>query len=646
MDTFRIKHRILLVGNPNAGKSMLFNRLTGLKARVANYPGITVELREGSMHLPSKNQICMVDLPGTYSLHARSEDEAVTVNGVLGQLGDTSSNDLIVAVVDATQLKRNLYLVSQLLELKKPLIIALTMMDEIQKQDIQIDTLLLSQKLSVPVIPVSSVTQMGIDDLLTEIDIWVHNCQVTEGCADKSHQIKPSSEEITKKYQQIETWLQEVIKEPKRPFKKNLFCADDILLHRFWGPIFLVIIFATMFESLFLGAAPFMDGIDTLIAYLSSSLRPFFPIDSLLGSLIIDGIIAGVGSVLIFIPLIAILFFFIGVLEDSGYLARATFLLDRLMSKVGLSGRAFVPLLSGFACAVPAIMATRVIESKKDRLVTILITPLLSCSARLPVYGLLIVAVFSDAPPFLGFIEIGAVVMFAMYAIGIVAAFGMAAFFKKFVLKGPTPSLILELPPYRMPSWSSLAQNIRTRIWLFLCEAGTVILAMTIILWGLFAFPRHEARPQGKVQNEIQLQIKSSYAGQLGQLIEPMVAPLGFDWKISLAILSSFAAREVFVSTLGVMYGVGQRQGKTRMSLQEAIQKDTDPLTGKPIYTPLVALSLMIFYSLAMQCMSTLASTKKETKSWCWPIVQFSYMTALAWLCSFALFQAGSALGF
>lgn len=644
MDTLKIKPRILLVGNPNAGKTMLFNRLTGLKAHVANYPGITVDIREGTLRLPCKNQICVVDLPGTYSLHARSEDEVVTVSGVLGQLGTTSTNDLIVAVVDATQLKRNLYLVSQLLELKRPMIIALTMMDEIQKQDIQINTLLLSQNLSIPVIPLSAVTGAGIDDLLAETDNWLKGFLKSPLEAGTNSQL--SAESITKRYQQIETWLQGVIKKPQSRLTKSRLRADDLLLHRFWGPIFLVLVFATMFESLFLGATPFMGIMETLISDLSNNLLPLFPPGSLLGSLLTDGIIAGVGSVLIFIPLIAILFFFIGVLEDSGYLARATFLLDRLMSKVGLSGRSFVPLLSGFACAVPAIMATRVIESKKDRLVTILVTPLMSCSARLPVYGLLIAAVFSDAPPLWGFIEIGAVVMFAMLGIGIVAAFCMAALFKKFILKGPAPALILELPPYRMPHWPSLLQNIWTRVCLFLRDAGTIILAMTIVLWGLFAFPQHETKQAIKNQNEIQLQIKNSYAGQFGQFIEPVLAPLGFDWKISVAILSSFAAREIFVSTLGVMYGLGHNLDESKMTLKEALQNDINPETGKPVYTALVALSLMVFYSLAMQCMSTLATTKKETKSWRWPIVQFSYMTVLAWLCSFVLFQAGSALGF
>ncbi len=649
MDTFKIKPRVLLVGNPNAGKTMLFNRLTGLKAHVANYPGITVDLREGNLNLPSKNQVCVVDLPGTYSLYSRSEDETVTVKGVLGQLGPSSISDLIVAVVDATQLKRNLYLVSQLLDLKKPLLLALTMMDEVQRQGIEIKTLLLSQRLSVPVVSLSSVTGVGIDALLVEIDQWVklQTAQVEPSRSTHSQTLhKPSATDITKRYQQIEVWLQGVLKNTIKTPKKKRFCADDILLHLFWGPIFLILVFAVMFESLFLGATPFMNGIENGISYFSNIVRSFFPDDSLIGSLITDGIISGVGSVIVFIPLIAILFLFIGVLEDSGYLARATFLLDRFMSKVGLSGRAFVPLLSGFACAVPAIMATRVIESKKDRFVTILVTPLMSCSARLPIYGLLIAAVFASAPPLWGFIEIGALVMLSMYGIGIIAAFGVAALLKRFVLKGPTPSLILELPPYRMPRWSSLAQNIWTRIWLFLREAGTVILAMTIILWGLFTFPRNETQQTTKNQSEIQAQIKNSYAGQLGQLIEPVVAPLGFDWKISVGILSSFAAREVFVSTLGVMYGLGHSQDETKMTLKEAIQNDINPQTGKPVYTPLVALSLMIFYSLAMQCMSTLAATKKETKSWRWPAFQFSYMTVLAWLCSFALFQAGSALGF
>lgn len=628
-------NRILLVGNPNAGKTLLFNRLTGLKAKVANYPGVTVECRKGVLQLP-RGPVEVVDLPGTYSLHALSEDEEITLRGVRGELGAGPSHTLLIVVVDATQLERNLYLLTQLLELKRPLIVALSMMDMARKKRILVDADLLSQRLKVPVVPVSALNQEGIDELKLSIERHFLSAAPADATSEtKIHLSKPSPEEVARTYKQIRLWLDGAYHRPRRlqpPFK-----ADDIVLHPVLGPILLLLVFGLMFESLFAWSKPVIETLEDTVGLLGNGLREVLPAHSLLSSLLVDGIIAGVGSVIAFVPLIAILFFFIGILEDSGYLARATFLLDRLMSKVGLSGRAFVPLLSGFACAVPAIMATRVIESRKDRLVTILVTPLMSCSARLPVYGLLIATAFSTFPPLLGFIEVGALVMLAMYGIGIAAAFMMAAFFKRFVFKGPIPGLILELPPYRMPRWSSLTQSVLLRVRVFLREAGTVILALTIVLWALFTFPRAE---------EPDAQLRGSYAGQLGHLLEPALEPLGFDWKIGVGLVASFAAREVMVSTLGVAYGLGQAGEEESASLRSAIQKDINPKTGKPVYTPLVALSLMVFFSLAMQCMSTLAATRKETKSWKWPALQFSYMTLLAWLSSFAVFQIGSRLGF
>lgn len=654
METEKTEWRILMVGNPNAGKTMLFNRLTGLNARVANFPGMTVDFRQGNFVTNLGKSILAVDLPGTYSIIPLSEDEEVTAKAIFGELAlQKVEKELIVAVVDATMLQRNLYLVAQLLELKRPLIVVLTMMDLVEKEKIKIDIKLLAERIGVEVIPVSAVNGDGLERLIKTIE----NVLTRDDSTTYLNQFLPpvtNPSVIKERYERVNSWLKDVEVKPSKISQERQFKIDDILLHKFWGLFFLFAIFAVMLEILFSGSAPLIEAMGNGISHLSNFLRPFFPEDSLFGSLIIDGVIAGVGSVIIFVPLIGILFFCIGILEDSGYLARATFLLDRIMNKVGLSGRSFVPLLSGFACAVPAIMATRVIESKKDRFVTILVAPLMSCSARLPVYGLLIAAVFATSPPFWGFIEVGAVVLISMYLLGIIFALLAAAVLKRTFFKSPAPVLILELPPYRIPRWSSLFHSVWERVQVFLREAGTVILAMTIVLWGLFTFPRYEIS-SGSNQNEVallshdelaMLQLKHSYAGRIGQFIEPVVKPLGFDWKIGVGILSSFAAREIFVSTLGVVYGLGHDQNEQSVTLKQAIRNDKNSQTGKPVYTPLVALSLMVFFALAMQCMSTLAITRRETRSIKWPLVQFSYMTALAWISSFTLFQVGSLLGF
>jgi ferrous iron transport protein B len=633
------KQRILLIGNPNAGKTLLFNRLTGLKAKVANYPGVTVECRSGNLVLPKVGNIEVVDLPGTYSLHACSEDEQITLKGVCGELPSSSNRDLLIAVVDATQLERNLYLVTQLITLGRPMVIALSMMDMARKKRILIDTQLLSERLGLPVISLSGLSGEGLEDLKNAIALhFSASGSLLPQPAQAQNLPKPSADDVAKAYKQIRIWLDGAYHNPRQATKT--FRIDKLVLHPFLGPLLLLVIFGLMFESLFAWSKPIIEDLEGAVGFLGENVRQMFDANSLFGSLLADGVIAGVGSVIAFVPLIAILFFFIGVLEDSGYLARATFLLDRLMSKVGLPGRAFVPLLSGFACAVPAILATRVIESRKDRLITILVTPLMACSARLPVYGLLIATAFSTMPPLFGFVQVGAVVMLSMYALGIVAAFGMAAIFKHLLFKGPTSSLILELPPYRMPRWSPLLQTVLLRVRIFLREAGTIILAMTVVLWALFTFPRQD------IDTPASTQLQKSYAGQMGHFIEPVLEPLGFDWKIGVGLLASFTAREVLVSTLGVIYGLGQDQDDKSSTLRSAIAQDINPKTGKPVYTPLVALSLMVFFSLAMQCMSTLAATKKETKSFKWPALQFGYMTALAWICSFAVFQVGSGLGF
>ncbi len=621
---------ILLVGNPNAGKTLLFNRLTGLHGKVGNYPGVTVECRRGQIDLKNHPRASLVDLPGTYSLCPRSDDEKLTIDSIEQVLQKHHGPRLVVVVVDATHLERNLYLVSQLLEAKVQFLIAMTMMDAARAEGILVHTEVLSERIGVAIVPVCALTNEGIPQLLDAID----ECSTTL----MGISISTSPEQVRKRYAQVEHWLDGAYQKP--PVIETMTDrVDSVALHPVFGPILLLGIFAVMFNALFVWAKPIVETLDLIKGGATTFVLPLFSEGSLLGSLVTDGIIAGVGSVIAFVPLIAILFLFLGILEDSGYLARATFLLDRVMSRVGLPGRAFVPLLSGFACAVPAIMSTRVIESRRERLLTMMVTPLMSCSARLPVYGLLIAVVFSSAPPIWGLVEVGSVVMFAMYAIGIVVALLIAFLLKRFLLKGESPALILELPPYRLPRMSSLLRGVLLRVQVFLREAGTVILAMTIILWALFTFPRHNDLSPAE-------QMKASYAGRFGQLIEPVIAPLGFDWKIGVGLVASFAAREVLVSTLGVVYGLRQHGEDAPVPLQKAMAHDINPRTGKPVYTPLVALSLMVFFALAMQCMSTLAVVRKETKSLRWPVFQFGYMTVIAWLCSFTVFQAGTLLGF
>lgn len=447
---------------------------------------------------------------------------------------------------------------------------------------------------------------------------------------------------------------------------------DAVALHPVLGPVIMVGVFLVLFQALFSWAEPLMDLIEGAVGVVGDGVRAVVPESlPLLRSLLVDGVVAGVGNVVVFVPQIAILFLFLAILEDSGYLARAAFLLDRLMKGVGLHGRAFVPMLSGFACAVPAIMATRTIENNKDRLVTILVTPLVSCSARLPVYALMIATVFSSTKTakVFGVLEPGAVVMVSMYTLSLVAAVGMAAIFKRTILRSPTPPLVLELPAYRRPQVFQLYKAVWSRVKSFLMEAGTVILAITIVLWAMLTFPiddevvaareaevaavvvaqpAGEARDaqvkaiEGKAQKTL---VERSVAGRLGHAMEPLIEPLGFDWKIGVGILASFAAREVFVSTLGIVYGLGSDEEAESTSLRDAMRHDTHP-DGSPVYTPLTGLSLMVFFVLAMQCMSTLAAVKRETRSWRWPIFQTAYMTVLAVLASFLVYQGGRLLGF
>lgn len=621
------KPHILLLGNPNSGKSVLFHQLTGLYAKVANYPGVTVEVTEGNWHIAEGLDVKLVDLPGMYSVLPYSEDEQLAF-AVLKE-ACSQRQCAVLLVLDATRLERSLYLLVQLQRMGFKPVVALNMMDEAQKKGFLIDIPLLEERLGLRVVPVSAIHKQGLQALSLALKDHLQN--QTPALIEWQCQDAPEHT-----YKQVEQWLQGAYDCPVES-NQNTNRLDDILLHPFFGFASFFGVLLLAFQALFRVSEPMVLWIESFVGWLQRMVNNGIS-HSLLRSLLADGIVMGVGNILAFVPLIAVLFFLLGILEDSGYLARASLLLDRSLSRIGLCGRSFVPLLSGFACAVPAIVATRTIPSTQSRLLTILITPLMACSARLPVYGLLISAFFVSYKPFLGVFQIGAVLLLLMYTLGVVIAIAMALLFRRLLFRHSVPALILELPPYRVPKLASVCQNVWLRVRLFLKEAGTTLLAMSIVLWALLSFPRTSEDPQ--------IQLQNSYAGHLGKWMEPALAPLGFDWKIGVGLVASFAAREVFVSTMGVIYGLGTQQEETSPTLREALLLDRNWQTGQPVYTPLVALSLMVFFTLAMQCTSTLAVTKRETKSWRWPLFQLGYMTLLAYLGSLLVFQVGTALGF
>jgi ferrous iron transport protein B len=709
---------IALAGNPNAGKTTLFNALTGLRQKVANYPGVTVERKEGMWTLaPDVPPARLIDLPGLYSLDAASIDEQIARDVITGRVQNLPAPDVIVAVVDATNLERNLYLVTQLLEYGRPLVIALTMIDLAQKRRLEIDEKRLEAELGATVVAVVVGQHLGLDALAEAVlkasktdgagaawrlsdraerelaaligsngqsvdrhtalrDLYAEDLpeseprkSIVKEARERLAQANPKwwQEPLLARYD----WIEQVAARSVRASAPSGLTAaeriDRILTHKFFGPLILIAIMLLVFQTIFSWAALPMDLIDQGFGRLGEAIARLLP-EGLFRDLLVDGIIAGVGGVLVFLPQILLLFFFIAILEDTGYMARAAFLMDRLMRGVGLHGKAFMPLLSSFACAIPGIMATRTIENPKDRLATIMIAPFMSCSARLPVYTLMIAAFFSSGTVF-GFLSIGALLIMAMYVLGILVAIGVAWVLKRTILKAPTPPLVLELPPYRVPNLLTITQMMLSRAWLFLKRAGTVILAISIILWALATFPRMEraaetAATQTTLANQASApnspgssqeltseadqhgeQLRQSYAGRAGRFIEPVIKPLGFDWKMGVALISSFAARETLVSTLSIIYNVGAEEEAGSDSLVNAV-REAKREDGTPAWTPLVALSMMVFFVLAMQCMSTVAIVRRETNSWRWPLFMIAYMTVLAYLASFLTYQGGRLLGF
>lgn len=719
---------IALAGNPNAGKTTLFNALTGSRARVGNYPGVTVDRRSGTLTLPGEVRAELLDVPGTYSLSARSPEEQVAVDVVLPPHG--AAPDAVVVTVDATAIERHLYLALQILETGRPVVVALTMMDEARAAGIVIDEEKLSEALGAPVVPVVASKNEGLDALRAQIAAVLEDgpserppeplspalAPWARQVEDVLERIRPRDsaserraralwailsigddelahvpaelrevtgrvraeasaagrnldrEIIAARYERIDAWVKDALAvRPAGTRRPATRLIDSILTHPVLGFAVFALVMYVLFEALFAWSEPLVGSIEGAVAFTQDGVRNLLPAGPL-RDLLVDGVIAGVGNVVVFVPQIAMLFAFIAVLEDSGYLARVAFVIDRVMSGVGLHGKAFVPLLSGFACAVPAVMATRTIETRRDRLVTMLALPLMSCSARLPVYALMIAVVFPTDHRVFGVLSVGALVLFSMYALSVVATLGAAAVLRRTVLKGPRPPLVLELPPYRMPGLRNLVLAVWTRVRSFLVDAGTVILAITIVLWALLSYPKDDAVTQRYASlrdeasqmlegaaleeqlaeldaKEGEEQMAQSAAGRLGRAIEPVIEPLGFDWRIGVGLIGSFAAREVLVSTLGIVWGIGSDADEASIPLRDAL-RDAQRDDGSPLLTPLSGLSLMVFFVLAAQCMSTLAVVRRESGSWKWPLLMLGYMTALAYVGALATYQIGSLLGY
>ncbi len=737
-DTFTAReslYDVLLVGNPNTGKTSVFNSLTGLRQKTGNYPGVTVEKKTGIVTGPNGGTLRLHDMPGMYSLTPKSLDESIAREVLIGEADEELDIRLIVVVADASNLNRNLYLVTQLIDLGIPVAVVMNMMDNAISSGVHIDLDALSEQLQVPIVPVIASRQQGIDALrqmmfdavgsetqstgssveaatgssgsssssatvsfaerfprrrvlgglldealspaaawfgehtnLNEVaqtsealrvtssdqalKTWMeghheqtckddlkHVVEKTRGQLDEM-QVPWRMLETILRYDQIDELYSKVVREERNAGVSLSVRLDRVFTHRVAGPVIVLAVFALVFQSIFSWAETPMNAIEDGVGALGAFVYQLLP-EGLLRNLLVDGVIAGVGAVLVFLPQILFLFFFLALLEDTGYMARVAFLMDRFMKSMGLSGHSVMPLLSSFACAIPGIMATRTISNWKDRLITIMIAPLMSCSARLPVYILLIGAFFPSMT-ILGVFTLQGLMLFSMYLLGIAVAIGAALVFKRLFMKDAVPtSFVMELPPYRRPSlrWVFLQMIERARV--FVTDAGQIILAISVVLWFLASYPQPDDYDAMSSRSRIQ----QSYAGQLGQLIEPAIEPLGFDWKVGIGLITSFVAREVLVSTMATIYNV-EEADETSVDLRTALQGEMDPETGERVYTPLVAVALMVFFALACQCMATVAIVKRETNSWRWPIVMVLYMTALAYVGSFVVYQGGLLLGY
>jgi len=697
------KLKIALAGKPNSGKSSLFNQLTGLNQKIGNFPGITVDKRTGSCQLNDHTQAEIIDLPGIYSLYPRTLDEKIVAE-ILADKKGLFYPDFVVLVADATNLKNCMLLLTQLIDLRLPTVLALNMVDLAAQSGQSIDIQELSSSLDLPVVMINARTGQGIDELkeilsgsikpsknrifkiseeikplvltiknkfslttdyeayqfLQQTDNLVFLNQedrdyiFAQAKAEKFFPHKYQGAETVMRYGFIQDLLNRVILKTSDPeWKKFSYRIDRVLTHKVWGYLIFFSVLFLIFQSIFAWAQIPMDFIDTSFARLSNSLTELFP-EGPLFELITQGIVPGIGGILIFIPQIAILFACISVLEESGYMARVVFLMDKIMRKFGLSGKSVVPLISGMACAIPAIMATRTIENWKDRLITIFVTPFMSCSARLPVFTILVALIIPDNKLF-GFFNYQGLVLMSLYLLGFFAAI-ISAFALKFIIKTRERSyLIMEMPTYRKPKWANVGYTIIEKTKSFVFEAGKVILAISVVLWVLASYGPADQMSRAEqtvleqssnlrlTEHELQSRVAAyklehSYAGIIGKALEPAIRPLGYDWKIGIALVTSFAAREVFVSTVATIYSLGSTDDE--QTIKGRLKSEINPDTGGPRYTPAVGLSLLVFYTLAMQCMSTLAVVKRETKGWKWPLIQLAYMTTVAYLAAFIIFQS------
>ncbi|NHC04364.1 ferrous iron transporter B [Acinetobacter sp. 187] len=606
--------RIALVGNPNCGKTSLFNHLTGTRQKVANYAGVTVERKVGQFVLPSGKPVRVLDLPGTYSLNATSPDEAITRDVVQGKIAEEGEQDAFLCVVDATNLKLHLGLVLEMIELGRPILLVLNMMDEARRRGMQINTQKLSQRLGIPVVETVAVRDAGIENLMSALDQGKYAVPHTElsGLKGDNHE-------------KIATILNDVVHSVDHEDKRSDF-LDKIFLHPVLGLVSLAVMMFVVFQAVFTWAAPFMDGIEALFAWLGEYVGQYIQ-HPLLNSLVVDGVIAGAGGVVVFLPQILILFFFILVLEESGYLPRAAFLLDKLMFKAGLSGRAFIPLLSSFACAIPGIMATRSISDPKDRLTTIFVAPLMTCSARLPVYALLIAA-FVPEQTVWGFFNLQGLVLFALYMAGILSALVVAFVLKLFNKDKHQHMLLMELPSYRFPDLKSIWIGLLDRAKIFLKRVGGIIFALSILLWFLCTFPQP---PEGATLPAIDY----SLAGMLGHLMQPIFAPLGFNWQICIALIPAMAAREVVVAALGTVYALSAVDEDAMANGLASIISSNGSL-GWSLAT---GISLLVWFIYAPHCLATLATVRRETGSWKTVSFMTIYLFGLAYLMSFLAYN-------
>jgi ferrous iron transport protein B len=700
--------KIALIGNPNAGKSSLFNSLTGLNQKTGNFPGVTMEKLTGVWELEPKRSVEILDLPGIYSIYPKSIDEELVIN-ILGDPKHPDFPDMAIVVADASNLKRNLLLFSQVRDLGIPTVLALNMIDVAENEGYVINSIKLARELSVEVAEVNAKKGIGLnglklaviktltnrfasndalplpisEELIQDIQaefweaepyrslLWLmeHDrmkmfSQQQRESLDSiqaKHQFsgkKYQSEETVKRYEQITEVVDRCVINLNRqwdavPVKTWTDRLDKFFLHPVGGYLFFLAILFVMFQAVFTWATYPMDAIDGAVASLNDWLKGVLP-DSALTGLLTDGLIAGIGGVLIFIPQIAFLFLFISMLEETGYMSRVMFIMDKLMRRFGLNGKSVVPLISGVACAVPAIMSTRSIGSWKDRLITILVTPLMSCSARLPIYTVLIALVVPEKNTLFGLFNLQGVALFGLYLLGFFMAL-VSAWVMKVILKAKERSyFIMELPTYKSPRFKHVALTIWNSVNAFVFEAGKIIVAISIVLWVLASYgPGEEiAKAEARIrqenptltglglENKISAEkLENSYAGHFGKFIEPAIRPLGYDWKIGIALITSFAAREVFVGTMSTIYSMGGEVDNENATIKNRMRAEINPATGKPMYDAALGFSLLIFYAFAMQCMSTLATTYRETKSWKYPLIQFSYMTALAYLSAFAVYQ-------